>query len=212
MGLLGLCLLCSAVCSAYTIPKGLSQSDRLEIIRTLGLNAATKLLSNPYPLGGYSGFEVGYSVEFVDISDIRSVGSRVANGSDSNDTEWRFSRLTIGKGIFNDIDIFFHFIPPVGGVHVTDYGGAARWSFYQARFLPINVSAVINFDQLNFQDSYINQNLGADLIVGVNVNNIALYFGGGVLQGTGQFIGGSGSSTNPPNLSGANCTVTPGDS
>ena len=49
------------VAAAFDIPKGLSESDRREIILTLGLNSATKMLDNPYPLGGFSGFEIGLS-------------------------------------------------------------------------------------------------------------------------------------------------------
>ena len=214
--LLSLIGILAAPAFAYDIPKGLSQSDRLEIIRTLGLNAATKLLDNPYPLGGYSGFEIGISMEFIDIENIRQVGcapgtAGCLNTAYSDDTEWRFSRITIGKGVYKDIDIFFQFIPPVGGVRITDYGGALRWSFYQARFLPINVSAVVDFDQLNYEDSFINLNVGADIIVGVNVENFALYFGGGEVQATGRFIGDSQSNTTPANICGPNCTASPGD-
>lgn len=179
---------------AFNIPKGLSESDRYEIIRTLGLNTATKMLDNPYPLGGYSGFEVGWSLEIVDVRDLRRLGCTpgapgCGNTGLSDDTEWRYSRLTIGKGLYNDVDMFFHFMPPSGGTHVSDYGGALRWSFYQAKFLPINISAIGFFDQLNYQDTFVNQNMGAEMMVGVNVDNFALYFGGGEIQATGTFIG-----------------------
>jgi hypothetical protein len=192
---------------AFDIPKGLDADDRLEIVRTLGLNTATKMLNNPYPLGGYSGFELGYSIEYVNIRDIRRLGctpgsAGCGNSRYADETEWRYSRLTIGKGLYNDLDVFFNFIPPVGGVHVSDYGGALRWSFYQARFLPINLAAIVHFDQLNYGDSFINHNFGGELMVGVNVDSFALYFGGGEIQATGTFIGGS---------CGAHCTVDASD-
>ncbi len=181
---------------AFDIPKGLTDTDRLEIVRTLGLNTATKMLDNPYPLGGYSGFEVGYSIEYVNIRDIRRLGcvpgsAGCANSSYSEESEWRYSRFTIGKGLYNDLDVFFHLIPPMGGVHAGDYGGALRWSFYQARFLPINVSAILHYDQLNYGDSFVNRNVGSELMVGVNVENFALYFGGGQVHASGTFIGGT---------------------
>lgn len=196
---------------AFDIPKGLNETDRNEIVRTLGLNVATKTLNNPYPLGGYSGFEIGYSIEYISIRDIRRTGCEpgtpgCANKKYSDETEWRFTRLTVGKGLYNDIDVFFHFIPPIGNGHVTDYGGYVRWSFYQATFLPINISALAQFDQLNFNNTFLNRNLGAGLMVGVNVENFAIYFGGGHIQAVGTFIG--------KNTSGdceANCTVDPDD-
>lgn len=185
---------------AFEIPKQLSQEDRREIVRTLGLNSSTKMLSNPYPLGGYSGLEVGYSVEFINVRDIQRLGCQpgtagCSNTSRTSESEWRYSRLTIGKGLYNDVDVFFHFIPPTGAVDVTDYGGAIRWSFYQAKFLPINLSLLGHANQLNFDNDFINRNAGAELIAGVNVENFALYFGGGVLQASGTFIGGSGENS-----------------
>ncbi len=194
---------------ALVIPKGLTATDRREVVRTVGLNSAPKALSNPYPLGGYSGFEVGYSVEFINVRDIRRLGCEpgapgCGNTGYSNDTEWRFPRLTIGKGLYNDVDLFFSFIPPTGGVRASDYGAQLRWSFYQAQFLPVSLSMITYFNQLNFEDVYMNRNVGVELMAGVNVNNFALYFGGGWLEAQGNFIAGS-------NANCADCTVDPSD-
>src|SRR5476649_319848 len=84
---------------AFDIPRGLNESDRREIVRTLGLNSATKMLDNPYPLGGFSGFEVGFSAEFIDIRDIRRLGCAPGspgcrNTSYSDESAWRYSRIT----------------------------------------------------------------------------------------------------------------------
>jgi hypothetical protein len=208
--LCGFLILLSTGASAFDIPTGLNESDRREIIRTLGLNAATKMLDNPYPLGGYSGFEFGLEAEFIDIRDIRRLGcapgtAGCRNTGYSDEDSWRFSRFTIGKGLYNDVDLFIHFIPPIGAVNVSDYGGALRWSVYQARFLPINVALIGHFDQLNYRDAFTNQNLGAEVMVGVNVENFALFFGGGMIQATGTFIGASGGTCT------GNCTVDPND-
>jgi hypothetical protein len=186
---------------AFEIPKGLNGSDRQEVVRTLGLNSATKVLTNPYPLGGYQGFEIGVSTEFINVRDIGKLG---AGGLDV--TEWRYSRLTIGKGLYDDVDLFVHFLMPIGGVQSTDYGGLLRWSFYQARFLPINISLLVSADQLNFNDAFINRNVGADVIVGVNVDGFAVYFGGGQIHGEGTFTSSAGVCANDED-----CTVDPSD-
>jgi hypothetical protein len=192
---------------AFDIPTGLSASDRREVIRTVGMNSAMKILSNPYPLGGYSGFEVGYSLEFINVRDV----SRLGGTSVSSDSEWRIARLTFAKGLYRDIDMSISFSPPSNGMRATDFGGALRWSFFQAEFLPINLSAVVNFNQMNFSDKFMNRNFGGDMIVGVNVDNFALYFGGGMVEAHGTFIGGTGSdATVPagdPELSGKEQTV-----
>lgn len=202
LGLLFLSLM-AAPAFAFEIPKGLSASDRQEVVRTLGLNSATKILTNPYPLGGYSGFEVGASVEFINVRDIMKLGA----GQSEEVSEWRYSRFTIGKGLYQDIDLFVHFMMPMGGVETTDYGGMLRWSFYQARFLPINISLLATANQTNFNDSFINQNIGADMIVGVNVDGFSVYFGGGQVRASGTFSSvGSGTCAD-----GEDCTIDPAD-
>lgn len=204
---LWLCLLACTPARSLEIPKGLSAEDREEVVRIIGLNSASKALSNPYPLGGYSGFEIGYSVEFVNVRDVRRLGCQPGVGSCANtklsdETEWRYSRLTIGKGLYKDVDVFFSFIAPTGGVKMSDYGGTLRWSFYQAEFLPINLSMLVHGNQLNFNDSFMDRNVGAEIMAGVNVDNFALYFGGGYLESTGTFIGGA---------AGASCTANEPD-
>lgn len=207
---LGFLLLFTTATHAFEIPKMLSSADREEVIRIVGLNSATKTLTNPYPLGGYSGFEIGYSLEFVNVRDIRRLGcqpgaSGCPNKELSDESEWRYSRITIGKGLFNDIDIFVSFLAPVGGVKASDYGGMVRWSFFQAEFLPINLSLVLHGNQLNFNDSFAARNLGTELMAGVNVDNFALYFGGGWIESKGTFMGGLANCDAP------DCTVSPAD-
>ena len=179
---------------AFDIPRGLSASDRKEVVRTVGLNSANKLLTNPYPLGGFDGFEIGYSMEFVNVRDIRRLGCTpgapgCANQAYSDDTEWQYSRITVGKGLYSDVDVFLSFIPPTGPDRLSDYGGFLRWSFYQAQFLPINLSAILHYNQLNFSDAFLNRNVGAEIMAGINVDNFALYFGGGMVEARGTFTG-----------------------
>ncbi|HMN67622.1 MAG TPA: hypothetical protein PKC28_03705 [Bdellovibrionales bacterium] len=179
---------------AFEIPKGLDAEDRKEVVRTLGLSTAFKSLANPYPLGGYPGVEVGVSLEYVNVRDVRRLGCTpgtvgCANTRISDETEWRYSRFTVGKGLYDDIDISFSYMPPIGGVNATDYGGAVRWSFFQAQFLPINLSAIAHYNQMNFDDVFSNRNVGIEGMVGVNVDGFSLYFGGGMIEAKGTFIG-----------------------
>lgn len=214
-----LCILLLLVRPALSleIPKGLSASDRQEVVETLGLGAAPKMLTNPYPLGGFSGFEIGYSVEFINIRDVNHLGCAVgspgcANTHVPDDDEFTFSRITIGKGLFHDVDIFFSFAPPIGGTNISDYGGSLRWAFYQAEFLPLTFSAVLNANRMNIQDEFINQNIGGEIIIGMTVDNFAVYIGGGEVFAQGTFLmtdtaNGTVSPPNPPNPISTNTVV-----
>lgn len=178
---------------ALQIPKRLTKADRQEVVETLGIGTATKMLTNPFPLGGYSGFELGYSVEFINVQDINRLGctpgvGTCPNKSVSDEGEFRYSRFSIGKGLFHDIDIFLNFSPPFGGSNISDYGGSIRWAFYQAAFLPITFSFIVHGNRTNIQNDFINQNFGAEIIAGITLDNFALYAGGGQIWGKGTFL------------------------
>ncbi len=181
---------------ALDIPRGLNSAARGDITRILGVSSAPKMLTNPYPLGGYSGFEVGVSMEVINTREIQRLGT----SSNSDQEELRYSRLTIGKGLYHDVDVFFHAVPPVSNVGISDYGASLRWAFFQAEFLPIHSSLWVYGNQINYQNSFMNQNVGGDLVLGLNVDNFAVYFGMGMVYAKGTFIGGNtGSATVPPN-------------
>jgi hypothetical protein len=178
--------------AALELPKGLSTADRSDVVQTLGLGTASKMLTNPYPLGGYSGFELGYSIEFINVRDVNHLGCTVGsagcpNNHVSDDDEFHFSRFTIGKGLYHDVDVFFSFAPPVGGSNVADFGAMARWAFYQAEFLPITFSAILHGNRMNIGDDFVDYNIGAELMLGITVDSFALYFGGGQIWSKGTF-------------------------
>jgi hypothetical protein len=156
------------------------------------MNSSSKILSNPYPLGGYSGIEVGMSVEVIDIAALSRLGcdpgdADCPNTSRSDKKEWSYSRFVLGKGLYNDIDLFMSVAPPTPGVGLADFGGQIRWNFYEAQFLPIVVSTVVHANQLNIKNVFTNQNTGFELVAGVTVDDVAIYFGGGFIKSESQF-------------------------
>lgn len=181
---------------ALDIPKGLTQSDRQEVLNLFGLNTSSKLLTDPYALGGYSGLEIGVALEIIDTRSLANLGAK----NTKNEDQFIYPRITVGKGLYDDLDIFFHFIPPTPGTQVSQYGAMARWSFYQFKFVPISVSAVLSGSQINVQDSLVNQSYGLDLVAGISMNDLSIYFGAGNVKVEGEFMGGTtGDGVVPPN-------------
>lgn len=180
-------LLFSTPAQAIEIPKQLTSADRVEVVKMLGMNTSSKLLTNPYPLGGYAGFEVGLSVEIIDIEDLKRLGATV----DNEEREFRYPKLSVGKGLYNDVDMFFHFIPAAPGIKISEYGGLLRWSFFQAKFVPINLSWNVHASHIDINDSFESQTVGTNLISGINVQNFSIYFGVGYLESKGTFMGGN---------------------
>lgn len=164
------------------LPTNMTISDLREVIRIVTTNTSTKILSNPYPLGGYPGFEVGVSLETVDASDLASLGA----GTTSTDLEIQFPKISVGKGLYKNVDIFFHFAPLSGGLDVNEFGSLLRWSFYETQRIPMNISFVTHGNHMNYGDKILGTTLGIEMLLAVNVNKLAVYFGGGHLQTTGQ--------------------------
>lgn len=183
---------------ALDLPTGLNHENRVEVIRLVGLGTSSKILSNPFPLGGYPGLEIGLGLELVNVADL----SRLGDGTNKDEREFRVPSISIGKGLYKSVDIFFHFVPFSEDSKMSEYGGLARWSFYQARFLPINLSLLLHGNIFNMSDSLVTETIGSELIAGISVNNFSLYFGGGFLSSSAQFTAqgpdGVVVSTDPP--------------
>ncbi|MEK6555563.1 MAG: DUF6588 family protein [Bdellovibrionota bacterium] len=167
---------------AFDLPK-FDQADLPEATQVLGFGTSTRFLSNPFPLGGYSGFEAGYTYESIDIEDLYFLSANTTSDEDS----LNFSRLVFGKGLFGDVDLFLHFAPFNRDPSINEYGASVKWNFYQAKFIPFSLSFLGHFNTINIQDDYTNESLGTDLIGGINVENFALFFGGGVVAAASKF-------------------------
>lgn len=188
---------------ALDIPKGLSTSDQEDVVKILGLGTSMKMASSPYPLGGYAGFEFGYDVNFINIDQLTRLGCEpgtpgCANTSRSDAQEFSYSKLTIGKGLYQNIDIFLSFAPFIRSGNYSDYGGVIRWTFYEARLLPIHLIALVSGNNVNFKNDFTSQNIAGDILIGVNVEDLSIYFGGGQIRSEGTFIGGSGDDSTVP--------------
>ena len=178
-------VLFSAQALCLQLPQSLDESDRKEVTRILGFGTSSKLLTNPFPLGGYSGVELGLSMETIDTSSIARLGDK------SQDTkEFTYPRLSLGKGLYNDVDLFFSFVPYSDSTRVAEFGGILKWCFYQAEFLPLSLSFIVHGSDININDSFVSETIGGEFVAGINVDNFSLYFGGGRLQSDARFLAG----------------------
>lgn len=183
--LLSFCLSVQAL--ALDIPQNLNQSERKEMMRMFGLSTSTKMLTNPYPLGGYPGLEVGVAMEIVNTLDLGRWGSK-----SNQQAEFRYPRFSIGKGLYHNIDLFFQFTPFGENSQLTQYGGMVKWTFYQSKFLPVTLSTLAHVNTINLNDSFVAETVGFELVAGINVDSFALYFGGGPGQTYATFMSGAG--------------------
>lgn len=168
----------------------MTSSDQLRALEIVGLGTTSKFLSNAYPLGGYHGLEVSLSVETIDTSEIARMGATAPEAATTH-----YPTFTIGKGIYNNSDIFFHFVPASKTSGISKYGASYRWAFYEALFLPLNFSVVGHVNSSNLRNQMLTRNLGADLLIGMTLTDFSFFIGGGWANSTGRFIGGTNGVT-----------------
>jgi hypothetical protein len=169
------------------VPSNLSESEREEALKILGFGTSGKILSDPYPLGGYAGFEFGISVESLPTGDLGSLGS----GLSDPQPDVLLSKFSLGKGLYNNVDLFLQFSPYTQQDEISQFGGIVRWGFYQAAFLPLNASLSLSANSANIGNQIIARSYSFDLIGGINVENVALFAGVGFVEASGTFLGGS---------------------
>jgi hypothetical protein len=172
--------------AAIDLPTNLTTQDRKEALRIIGFGTSTKILTDPYPLGGYAGFELSLSIEDLPTDDLAVLGNHLTNPQQ----DALYPKLTIGKGLYDNLDLFMNFTPYNHDQHLAQYGGLLRWGFYQATFLPLSSAVLVHVSSANVSNKMTAWTYGLDFIGGINVNNVALYAGAGILRATGNFIGG----------------------
>ncbi len=191
-------LLASAQASAsLRIPTAMTASDRNRALDVLGYGSATKILGDPYPLGGYDGLEVGIATEIMQTDQISALGNKATLQGQTT-----YNTITIGKGIYGNIDTFVTFSLMGQNENVSDVGGQLRWGFYQASYLPIYLTAIFHGNFFNCENLVVTNSFGMDIIAGFKEGDVTLYFGGGPIQASGNFSGGSGGVTNTGQNSG----------
>src|SRR5437868_14912175 len=95
----------SASAAVNPIPKNLGKTDREMTVGALGFGSASKLLSSPYPMGGYSGVELSVSSEYIPMADVAALGGKSSSRSDLN-----YFNVTVGKGLFYNVDFLIQFV------------------------------------------------------------------------------------------------------
>lgn len=176
------------------LPVSLDKSDRVTMLSILGFGTTPKLISNPYPLGGYKGWELGLSSEFLSMEEIAGLGV-APSGKVLTKGDFNFYNLSFSKGLFENVDTTLSFLPSLQGEGVSGMGFQLRWAFYESPYMPMALSTNIYGGSVNIQSLLGSDSLGADLLCTMSLEDIALYFGFGYAKVIGHFTGGSSGIT-----------------
>ena len=168
------------------IPRRMSESDRHIALQILGFGSAFKILTNPFPLGGHPGFEMGVTTEYLQVQDLASLGDKSTRNRELN-----YNSVSVAKGLFYNIDAAFQFTPAFQKEDLSSYGAQVRWGFYEFPFIPGGLSFVLSRSDTNYGNLLNTRTTGQDLIATVVVEDVSLYFGVGSASSIGAFSGGS---------------------
>lgn len=173
-----------------SLPRNLTVADQARALEILGFGSSSKILNNPYPLGGYQGIELGLTTEYIPLEDLSGLGDGT-----SEHGEFNYYTLTFGKGIYYNIDTYLYFAPSVQADEFQNFGAQVRWGFYEFGFFPLSLSAILYGGAANFSNLVNISTFGADLVATVTMDNVAIYAGGGSIRAVGKFIGGANGIT-----------------
>jgi hypothetical protein len=182
--------------SAIELPTGMNRAELNETIDTLGSSVSSKFLSSPFALGGYDGLEIGISSENISTADLARLGNQA-----KKENRFEYNRLTVGKGLYKNIDAYLHFVPYSESNQISDYGGQAKWMFYESERLPMSLSLLGHMTTTNINDQFINEAIGWDLLGGLNLKRFSLYFGSGHVRTRTSFSENLIDCPIPPNCS-----------
>lgn len=168
---------------AGLVSGNLSDTDRKDVVRTLGYGSSLKTLGDPYPLGGFSGFELGIAVESIPTEDFTNYGDGTAGGK-----LLTYPVVSLGKGLYENVDLFVHFSMFGPENRVGVYGGLVRWGFFESDTLPLTLSLSLQSASNNFDNQITGEVFSAIFNLGLNFEESALYMGVGKVNAKADFV------------------------
>lgn len=180
--------------SQTVLPTNLTSAEQEDFLHLFGVQTTAKLLTNPYPLGGYDGFDIGVSITSVSLKDFDTTNLK--------SEKLPYASFSIAKGLFNDVDIYFNFVPPLRQNNISNYSVLVKWSFNEGMFLPVVWSLSAHTGATNAADQFTSKSTGFELSGGYSFNRLSIYGGVGFVTSAGRFIG---------NKNGVNFTLSGAD-
>lgn len=170
----------------FTLPTQLNQSDRKTALQILAPATNSRLLSSPYPLGGWEGFEVGVSRHYVPTAYLSELGSKPDNLND-----FEYPLLTLGKGLYNNLDLFLSIVPMAQSETITHFSSQIRCQLWESVSQIFRISGLLYAGTTTLNNQLNIQSYGFDFIGTTTIDRVSLYLGLGTSFGNGRFIGGA---------------------
>lgn len=173
------------------LPTQLTQADRRSTLEILGPATSSRMLTSPYPLGGWNGFEIGLSRHYVPISYLSDLGDRSASQGD-----FEYPLVTLGKGLFYDLDLFLSLVPISQSESINHFSTQLRYQIWRSQNNIFRISGLLHASTTTLNNQLNMQAYGGDFIATSTIDKVSLYFLIGSARSSGRFIGGTQGITN----------------
>ena len=167
------------------LPRQLTAKDRRSALEILGPATSARLLSSTYPLGGWEGFEVSLSRNYVPASYLSALGDQSTPQRDFD-----YPLLTFGKGLFSDVDLHVSFVPMIQKESLSHASAQIRHQFWQSPTNIFRLSGLLHASTTNINNQLQMQGYGYNLVGTTTIDQISLFIGIGQFTTRGRFIGG----------------------
>ncbi len=174
----------------FDLAAGLNKANRIEVLEVLGLGSSSKNLSTLRPLGTDSGLEVGIAFEFIDTNPIKNLID-----DEQAKSVLHYPKIIIGKGIYDRMDLFFHFIPYTATFGLSEFGSQIRLNFYQNDAKNFYATAILHANSANFNNQLVSRNVGVDAMLGYQRSAFSIFTTLGWAGAYGKFVGGANGIT-----------------
>ncbi len=174
----------------FTLPNQLHQADRRSALQIMAPATSSRLLSSPYPLGGWDGFEIGISRHYVPTTYLSELGNKPANASD-----FEYPLLTLGKGLYYNLDLFLSIVPMAQSESINHFSSQIRYQFWESLSQVFRISGILYAGTTTLNNQLNMQCYGFDLVGTTTIDRVSLYLGLGTSFANGRFIGGAGGLT-----------------
>lgn len=170
----------------FNLTTGLNEASRQQLVRILGLGVNNKNTSIPGALGTDHGLEVSIANEFISTEKV----SQLIQDKGSRNTLF-YPKISIGKGLYDRVDLFIHFIPYTATLGLSEFGGAVRLHITRSESSPLVTSAVLGFNSATFNNQLNTQGVSLDFSMGMQWDYLSVFSSVGLAQAKGRFVGGT---------------------
>jgi hypothetical protein len=174
----------------YDLPRNLTSQNQVTVAESLGFGAATKMIMDPLPLGGYDGFQIGLSQDYVNAGAIEVIGAGKASSAYISSSSFSF-----GKGFYYDFDTFFQMTSPQNE-DFSSYGILLRRKVYSFdSYFPVSVGALVHGGLTQYSNVFGSNIIGFDIYLYSSIYNFVCSVGAGQARGIHTFVGGASGLT-----------------